>query len=364
MERLLTILPSSGEAPDIRLSPTDALITAAGFEDRALAAIRSLASSSSGNLVVLTYSTGDKRNHPKAFISEARAKALPNKNITFVDYDRFEPHAFHPALRKCLEAIKVSKVILDISAMSKLTILLCLDVCRRLKLTVSVYYAEALDYGPSEQGYLKAREENAIHRPSMQIYSGVQAVLRVSPFSSVAMQGQPTAAIAFMSFNDELIQALLNCVSPARLFLINGRPPLHRWRERATAWIHEQLIREWPEADNPVVEGLPIRATSTLNYKQTVATLCELYWQLNVHHRVVLAPTGSKMQAVACFLAVAMHPDIQIEYPTPQGFLDLYSKGVGRKWLVEFGNLQNLVEQMILIERGRHLGFNAISRPG
>jgi hypothetical protein len=70
------------------------------------------------------------------------------------------------------------------------------------------------------------------------------------------------------------------------------------------------------------------------------------------------------MQAVACFLAVAMHPDIQIEYPTPQGFLDLYSKGVGRKWLVEFGNLQNLVEQMILIERGRHLGFNAISRPG
>ena len=38
-------------------------------------------------------------------------------------------------------------------------------------------------------------------------------------------QGQPTAALAFMSFNDALTQVVLNTVDPARLFLINCKPP-------------------------------------------------------------------------------------------------------------------------------------------
>jgi hypothetical protein len=169
------------------------------------------------------------------------------------------------------------------------------------------------------------------------------------------MQGQPTAAMAFMSFNEELIQALLNSVYPARLFMINSKPPRLKWREEATAWIHEPLLKEWSEADNPVSDGLPVRTASTLDYRESLAILRELYWDLTVDHRVLLAPTGSKMQTLGCYMLTALHPDVHVEYPTPQGFLDLYSDGIGRQCIVRFGALATLVAALHRAEREERL---------
>ena len=89
-----------------------------------------------------------------------------------------------------------------------------------------------------------AKERNDVHQPSLQIFSGIHGVVRVDSLASVAMQGQPTAALVFMSFNDALTQSLLNTVYPTRLFLINGKPPVHSWRENAMAWIHDHVRRE------------------------------------------------------------------------------------------------------------------------
>jgi hypothetical protein len=174
------------------------------------------------------------------------------------------------------------------------------------------------------------------------------------------MQGQPTAALVFMSFNDALTQILLNTVYPGRLFLINGRPPVHSWREEATAWIHDQVRREWEE-DNPMqsslAEGvwLPKRVASTLDYRETVSLLLQLYWQLSATHRVLLAPAGSKLQAVGCFLVKALHPDIHIEYPSPEGFLPYYSSLVGNRWLLDLGDLSELLVAISKAERRRYL---------
>jgi hypothetical protein len=184
----------------------------------------------------------------------------------------------------------------------------------------------------------------------------IQGVIRVNRLSSVAMQGQPIAAIAFMSFNELLTQALVDAVYPSRLFLINGRRPARlAWREEATAWIHEQLRREW-SGDNPLAapstdrKQLPLRNVSTHEYRETVATLVSLYWEYGVDHRVLLAPTGSKMQTVGCYIAKALHPDIHIEYPTPTGYLDLYSTGVDQTWLVDFGSLAELIARITAAE--------------
>ena len=114
-----------------------------------------------------------------------------------------------------------------------------------------------------------------------------------------------------------------------RLFLINGRPPQHSWREEATAWIHDQVRKEWEE-DNPSTEvenslvPLPNRKVSTLDYRETVFLLIDLYWKLSASHRILLAPAGSKLQSVGCFMIKALHPDIHIEYPSPEGFQTSY----------------------------------------
>jgi hypothetical protein len=209
---------------------------------------------------------------------------------------------------------------------------------------VVIHYAEAKTYGPTEKEFEEAKQGNKIHQPSIQIFTGVHGVTRVESLASVSMQGHPTAAIVFMSFNDSLTQALLNTVYPSRLFLVNGTPPVHSWRAEATAWIHEQVRREW-EKDNPIgtEKSLPRRAVSTLDYRETVSLLLAMYWDLSPTHRVLLAPSGSKMQAVGCYIVKALHPDIHIEYPSPEGFFPRYSTGIGGRWKIELVNLHELL---------------------
>lgn len=322
----------------------EVLIAAPGFEDRTRAIPDALPLQSAGSAILLDYRPTLAANQLSVVRSLLQSKGVSVSDADILEYDRFDPNSFPDRLRCRLSELEATHVTIDISTMSKLAAMLVLNACLLLQLTVTVVYAEASAYGPSESEFLAAREKNAVHRPSLQVFTGVYGVVRIACLTSVAMQGQPTAAIAFMSFNDALTQVLLNTVYPARLFLINSRPPTHSWREHATAWIHEQVRHEW-ETDNPLSQvaddrqPLPTRAASTLDYRETVDLLLALYWELSSTHRVLLAPAGSKMQAVACFLVKALHPDIHVEYPSPDGFAREYSSGIGSKWKLELGNL-------------------------
>ena len=57
------------------------------------------------------------------------------------------------------------------------------------------------------------------------------------------------------------------------------------------------------------------------------------------------------MQAVGCFLVKALHPDIHIEYPSPEGFAKEYSEGVGERWMIQFGNIKEWVGRLSRRER-------------
>lgn len=359
----LSLLAPLSEFDTLELEDSEVLVTAAGFEHRALAAAMSLVARPTNRALVLDYENGDSRNRLSEILDTLREKGVSVESADILRYDRYDPDSFPRVFERRLTNLKVEKAVVDISAMSKLAILLCLDVCRELDLDVRVLYSEAERYRPTEEEYQLAKRDNNLQRPSIQLYTGVHGVVRASRLSSVAMQGQPTAAIAFMSFNELFTQALLNTVYPSRLFLINGRPPQLGWREEATAWIHEQLRREWGDEDNPVEMRsrgsvpLPLRSVSTLEYRETVGELLDLYWQLARDHRILLAPTGSKMQTVGCFFAKSVHPDIHIEYPAPKGFLELYSEGVIRKWTVSFGKLGQVVEELRRLDRKDHIGI-------
>lgn len=354
------LLPPIEAGGVLKLGAGALLIACCGFEDRALAIANQCQASPGARVLILNYIPVDGRNKHDKLLSVLEQGGFSASDSDDLSYNRYAPYGFATQLYDYIRQHHVEKLVLDISGMSKLAIMLCLSVAHRLTLDVSIAYAEATQYGPERAEYDSARQTNALSRPSLQIYTGVQGVVAVAELASVAMQGQPTAAIAFMSFNESLTQAVIDAVSPSRLLLINGRPPALVWREEATAWIHEQLLREWPETDNPV-EGLPggelrpARATSTFDYRETVSALDAMYWELAVDYRVVLAPTGSKLQTVACYLVKATHPDIHIEYPTPRGFLDLYSRGIGKIWHIRLGNLASLVECLRMDTWKRHV---------
>jgi hypothetical protein len=349
-------LPKIEPCTDLFLTEEDVFVTVAGFEDRRVAACRLMRSGSRPHVFVIRYLPQDDRNDEQSILKELSEKGIAVSKGVYLSYDRFDPHSFPEEFASRFRETGAKTIILDASVMSKLLLLLCLDVCRELGCGVSVMYAEAKHYGPSLEAFEKAKQDLEKYRPSIQVYAGVHGLLRHARFSSVAMQGQPTAAIAFMSFNEQLTQALINEVSPSRLFLINGRPPSLLWRENATAWIHERLRKEWRESDNPVGDsGLPLRATSTLWYAETVNLLLDLYWKLSIDHRILIAPTGSKMQTLGVFIVKRLHPDIHIEYPTPVGFLDAYSQEIGQAWKVEFGCLSKALAGWKQLERRRRL---------
>ena len=343
-----TLLPLLVPASEVALKKGDVLIHAPGFEDRTLAICDVLKPLEGSAAILLDYRPFNASNRMKEVREGLIKIGLLAKDQSLLAYNRFDPGDFEARLESKLRALGTQKVILDISTMSKLAIMLTLWMVKKMDVPVSVLYAEAEHYGPSEAEFNAAKQGNDVHQPSLQIFSGIHGVVRVDSLASVSMQGQPTAALVFMSFNDALTQSLLNTVYPTRLFLINSRPPVHSWREKATAWIHDYVRREWSE-DNPLEpsgSGLPARCISTLDYRDTVALLTKLYWELSPNHRILLAPAGSKLQAVGCCIFKALHPDVHIEYPSPQGFLTVYSKGIGNIWYLDIGSVGKLIRRL------------------
>ncbi len=350
-------LPAMGKITNIALGEGDVLVHAPGFEDRTMEVTRGLEVGGEPHGILLRYEPANATNRLVEVRSSLEEQGIAISDADVLTYNRFLPGNFEKHLRCRLTLLRARRVVIDISTMSKLAILLVLNACMASELEVDVVYSEARHYGPTKDEFDNAKKAGKIHQPSLHVFNGIHGVVRADSLASVAMQGQPTAAIVFMSFNDALTQLLLNTVYPGRLFLINGRPPVHSWREAATAWVHEQVRREWNE-DNPLVSDgtlLPARTVSTLDYRESVALLLDLYWPLSTNHRILLAPSGSKMQTVACFLAKALHPDIHIEYPSPDGFAPEYSSGVGDRWLLSLGKLGKRLSEIEEAERQNFL---------
>ena len=366
IDPIRSLLPAIGPAGQSCLKNGDVLISAPGFEKRALAVCSTLKVSEESNVILLDYRPKNPENRMDGVRDALERAGLAKAKHRLLTYDRFDPNNFEQQLKEEVAHLCRGRVLLDISTMSKLAIVLVLKTLSEQNVPVSILYAEPEVYGPSEREFNTAREQGEIHRPSLQIFTGVHGVIRVESLASVAMQGQPTAVLVFTSFNDTLTQSLVNAVCPARLLLINGRPPVHSWREDATAWIHDHVRKEWAD-DNPLRadgSGLPARTVSTLDYRETVTLLIEIYWQLSSSHRILLAPGGSKLQAVACYLVKALHPDIHMEYPSPEGFLKVYSEGTGSLWRLDLDQCGALVRGIADVERSEFLQIRSVGRSG
>jgi hypothetical protein len=72
------------------------------------------------------------------------------------------------------------------------------------------------------------------------------------------------------------------------------------------------------------------KETSTLDYRETLDYLLEVYANYSIMERIVIAPIGSKMQTAAVGIFRTFMEDVQIVYPTPKKFSKPadYTKGI------------------------------------
>ncbi len=330
-----------------------ALVFCVGFEDRSIALLKALGPANRPDyLVPIVYSPKDPANRLNDVTIEITRVGIPEEQQLWLEYDRYIPDNFESTIKKFRNFIaRSSRLVVDISGMSKLLIILILEACKQLPLELSIIYAEAEVYHPTKDEFEEKKRDIAQGAPTF-LTGDVFALVGAWPFSTVTMQGQARLMIAFPTFNPREMLALVNELSLRDLILLEGRPHLQKdqWRTEAIRELNSQ-VEEMARVEK--------RELLTFDYAEVAAELCELYELHGTNRKMLVAPTGSKLQTVGVFMFLQEHPDVQVVYPVTEYFLKEYTEGAVALWQIKFDDFAKLASHLAA---RRWAQLDAISR--
>ncbi len=137
----------------------------------------------------------------------------------------------------------------------------------------------------------------------------------IDELSSVVMQKNPAVLIAGLSFNEQIVNILVNDINPEKLYLINQGCLRDCWREAAIEHIHENILDEYSHQKDILTKFLLTEYDKVFEY---IASIYKRYWLTN---RIIVSPTGYKVHAISFALMKICCPDIHVEYPTPDSYI-------------------------------------------
>lgn len=306
------------------------LIVTAGFEDRALEVLRRLHKVEIQRIALIRYKNGPKQNDA----SFTKANQLLNnaKHVTILDLNLAKPHILEREALKRLSKLKRSEtgeVWVDISALPTHGICMILKTVRDLypRSRIKVLYTEATEYYPTRQEYerfsISCGGKGLENLPDT-LTREVRETLILSSFAGFTIRQDRTCLFLFAGYEKHLSLGAIESLNPSKLVIMYGdpgKPELH-WRYKLSRELHENLVTEVERAEECV---------STLDVNQCFNLLDSYYQMLYDDYSLCIAPTNSKMQAVATYLVWEKYPDIQLCFPLPIAYLpERFSKGVGR----------------------------------
>ncbi len=314
----------------LSLDKDGTLIIAAGFEDRALGVLNLLASSHCKNFktILIQY---------EPLLAENKIREITNlcqnmnSQITVFEYNRYNPAGGGEML---VQHLKDSRglILFDISAVSRFLIvqfLVALGKSYHHFNHLRVLYTEACFYPPMESEVTQKMEQEDPYCISSSyhdyfISSGVYEVSFPPELSAVSSYGQPIRLVLFPSFNCDQLASLKGEIQPYFYDFIHGIPPSpdNAWRPQAI-----KKINHIDRISPPKQEEMD---ASTLDYRETLECLLKIYGAYTDKDRIVIAPTGSKMQSVAVGIFRTFLNDVQIVYPIPRKFTSptRYTEGI------------------------------------
>lgn len=339
-ERLAALAkPTPCEVRSLALAAADTIIVCAGFEDRALAALAlGLKESEQFNILAVGYAPYLAKNHDEKI--RAMVVGHPKVSISHFNYDRENPAGFGAALVEAIGQRK-GRTYIDISGMSRLLIVQTLVALGRRKAGLSncfLLYSEAAEYPPTKEDAEVALRQSTLDPTFSALFlsSGVFEITIVPELSSISPAPTQSRLVVFPAFDVHHLTALRAELQPSRITFIEGTPPnsANRWRQTMIADLNH--LGSIPEAERI--------ATCTLRYEETLDVLLRLYQQNSLRERLLIAPTGSKMQTVAVGLFRAYVEDVQIVYSTPRGFVspDNYTRGIGPTYVLDLSSFGEL----------------------
>ena len=312
-------------------------VGAAGFEDRVFAFPNRLTKDGVQikNAIEITYLPYDSTNRENEFNEKLTRLASPISSIVF---NRHDPQPFQKSFQNLIKPMNPKLIALDISAMSKFLIMILLQSLREFDGEVEILYAEPKEYHPTLEEFDKAKKK--IVWPPDFLTDDVYRILHVTSLSSSSMQGHPILLVTYPTFNHNEIVTLQSELTPNCMVLILGMPPKekNKWRLDALKEINDRIL------DPDYCRSSPIM--STFDYVSNIEGLEEIYQTYQYTHRILLSPTGSKLQALAAFMFRQIRPDVQIVYPATKSFKSEYSEGEEDLWCISIPRFSELISRL------------------
>ena len=350
VEHLLNTFPSIEELNLNRIQTPITYICAIGFEDRAQAILNEALKTNIkfDKIIAIEYKPFDKRNKLAEFKEKIEEFKIPESSIEFIIYDRFEPEEFLEKLDMVKKSIiPDSHIIVDISAITKLLIVILLQGLIDRKNNLHIVYSEAEIYHPVKEKFNAEKSKYERETESLPIFltTDVYDIVTTTSLSTTSMQGYPLLMVAFPTFNHCELTALVNEITSQHLILIEGRPheKQNHWRLEAIKWLNRKIIEHLSSNGN--TKGHE-KIVSTFDYKETIKVLEEIYQKFKYSRKLIVVPTGSKLQTFGVFILKQMHPDIQIVYPVTKEFTELYTEGAKALWCISFSNFSSSVRRL------------------
>jgi hypothetical protein len=329
-------------------------IGAIGFEHRSSACFEKWCVAVQGkgcSAILIRYPfnrTEDKEQETK-FLGAAKAAGVA---VFQVEYNQ---RSIFGEIVGLLKASKVShSMLLDLSSLASFVLYplfaAVLEVAPRS--AVRVCYTEAAAYFPGREEwetfqakvqeldlYDRARLFDEQHFQS----SGVNLVFECAPFIGHNRNNLPTTLIVVPNFAFERVNRMIDFVSERysvpreRCEWIIGVPPD---REK-NGWRHDAV---WRMFDKPKRK----HEASTLNYKEMLLVLHQLWEERRNTASLAVATVGSKAGHLGTFLFLVMHPEVALILSQPKEFIaSRFSEGIGTQRQLDLGVIGDLADKLV-----------------
>lgn len=311
--------PRRFDGADVGHDGGSVLVLCGGFEDRALGALPSFGAVKDLTVVLVRYRPEYGSNKDAAVRMWTREYGVGLRECI---YDRQSPARGGEEIVRRLGAAK--HVYVDVSGMSRLLIVQIVVALVQAERPFTIVYAEADEYYPTESEFRERAGSGQGDRSIDFLSSGIFEVAATPELGSVAMLGEATRLVVFPSMETVQMKNLLQEVQPTYVDAIYGLWPRDRdrWRRAAAKQLNARELQGQT--------GVSEHEASTLDYTDTLRVLLGIYAERSMFDRMLVAPIGSKMQAVAVGIVRSVLTDLQVVYPTPQELkADHYTKGVG-----------------------------------
>ena len=319
------------EAPKQVAKPTvsddDCLVVCAGFEERSTEALRRTVEQAiiPSRVIVITYQPAYKENRSEELYRISRSVGIDPIEVR---YNRRDPAGIGEVVASHVHGFK--RVVVDVSGMSRFLIVqIMVELLTSIEALV-ILYSEPTVYYPTRVQVDRDLGDGGFQAQLSYLSAGIFEVATDPALSSVAMPGAEIRLIAFPTFSPTQLVNLVDELQPTYTDLIHGvrAKEEYGWREWAIRTLNRP-VSDW-------IQNCKSYSTSTLDYRETLSVLLNLYRERSMFDRLVVTPTGSKLQAVAVGVFRAALYDVHVVYPTPRAFTEprRYTEGVGRMYSI------------------------------